>query len=189
MVDSPSALRADARRNTDQIRLAALQVFKDKGLTVSLDEVARVAGVSKGTIFNRFGGRLGLIDAVIEDIVEVELSLIIEQTRSLPRAQDRLRHYVRAIRDLLYRNPAVNDVLLQEYPHSQRALAICHAANEIYDELVAEGHAAGVLAAGFVSNDLHAVIVDTALALKHGEKPDRADYDRRTGFILAGITA
>ncbi|MBK1783738.1 TetR/AcrR family transcriptional regulator [Prauserella cavernicola] len=184
---STSELRTDARRNAAQILAAARNVFGEHGFSAPLEDVAVAAGVSKATIFNRFGGRVGLIEAVIEDVVAAESQRIIEHTRSIPDVAERIDHYLGAIRDLQYRRPAVNDVLLQEYPHSEQLLAICHAAGEIYDELVEAGHAAGVLAPEFTREDLHALIVDNALALKHGSRPPRADYDRRTGFILGGI--
>lgn len=183
---SPS-LRLDARRNVDRIRAAAVEVFRDRGLAVALEEVAAAANVSKATIFNRFGGRAGLIDAVIDDVVAGELSAIIDETRSLPEGAERLRHYVREIRDLQYRLPAVNDVLLQEFPDSEQLMALCHVAGAIHDDLVAEGRAAGVLAQGFIAEDLHALTLDNALALKHGGRPSREDYERRTAFVLGGI--
>ncbi|MGO2684509.1 MAG: TetR family transcriptional regulator, partial [Microbacterium sp.] len=49
---SPSTLRADARRNVDLIRAAAVQVFRERGLAAPLEEVAAAARVSKATIFN-----------------------------------------------------------------------------------------------------------------------------------------
>lgn len=184
---STSTLRTDARRNADRIRIAALDVFREHGLAVPLEEVAVAAGVSKATIFNRFGGRVGLIDAVVEDVVAIELRHIVEDTRSLPDVAERIAYYLGAIRDLQYRRPAVNDVLLQEFPHSEQLMAICRVAGGIHDELVEAGHAAGVLAQEFTRDDLHALIVDNALALKHGSRPLRADYDRRTTFFLGGI--
>ncbi|GGU43722.1 TetR/AcrR family transcriptional regulator [Nocardioides albus] len=186
-VRSAATLRMDARRNVDRIRVAAVEVFRDQGLAVPLEEVAAVANVSKATIFNRFGGRTGLIDAVIDDVVAAELRAIIDDTRSVPGVRERIRHYVRAIRDLQYRLPAVNDVLLQEFPDSEALMALCHVAGAIHDDLVAEGHAAGVLARGFTAGDLHALTLDNALALKHGDRPSRTDYERRTAFVLAGV--
>ena len=180
-------LRADAQRNTAQIRLAALDAFRERGLGVPLEDVAKAAGVSKATIFNRFGGRVGLIETVIEEVVSHELDRIIEQTRSVPDARDRIAYYITAIRDLQYRRPAVNDVLLQEFPHSQQLMDICRSAGEIYDELIADGQRSGVLRADFTRDDLHALIVDNALALKNGSTPQRADYDRRTNFVLHGV--
>ncbi|MBQ1079809.1 TetR/AcrR family transcriptional regulator [Nocardiopsis sp. B62] len=180
-------LRADAQRNTEQIRHAAIGAFRGRGLSVPLEEVARAAGVSKATIFNRFGGRIGLIEAVIEEVVARELRAVIDHARALDDAGERIAYYVTAIRDLQYRQPTANDVLLQEYPHSQQLMDICRVAGEIYDELVSAGHAAGVLRPEFTTDDLHALIVDTALALKHGARPPRDAYDRRTTFLLDGI--
>lgn len=182
-----STLRADARRNVDRVRAAAGEVFRAHGLSVPLEEVAAAAHVSKATIFNRFGGRVGLIDAVIEDVVAAELRSIVEDTRSITGVQERICYYVGAIRELQYRLPAVNDVLLQEFPESEPLMDLCQVAGDIHDDLVREGHAAGVLARGFTPGDFHALTLDNALALKHGERPSQADYDRRTAFVLGGI--
>lgn len=180
-------LRADARRNTEQIRRAAIEAFQGRGLAVPLEEVAKAAGVSKATIFNRFGGRVGLIEAVIEEAVANELYAVIDRTRALQGAGERISYYLTAIRDLQYRQPATNDILLQEYPHSRQLMDICRAAGAINDELVAAGHISSALRPEFTVEDLHALIVDNALALKHGGHPPREAYDRRTAFLLHGI--
>jgi AcrR family transcriptional regulator len=180
-------LRADARRNAEQIRRAAIGAFQGRGLGVPLEEVARAAGVSKATVFNRFGGRVGLIEAVIEEVVANELYAVIDRTRALDRAGERIAYYITAIRDLQYRQPTANDVLLQEYPHSEQLMDICRAAGEINGELVVAGHASAALRPEFTADDLHALIVDNALALKHGALPPRDLYDRRTAFLLDGI--
>jgi AcrR family transcriptional regulator len=184
---SSPTLRTDARRNADRIRVAAAQVFRERGLAVPLEEVAAAARVSKATIFNRFGGRVGLIDAVLDDVVAAELRSVIDEARSVADVRERIRSYVGAIRDLQYRLPAVNDVLLQEFPDSEQLMALCHVGGAFHDDLVAEGRAAGVLADGFTPGDFQALTLDNALALKHGGRPSRADYDRRTAFVLGGI--
>ncbi|MEU3272791.1 TetR/AcrR family transcriptional regulator [Saccharomonospora sp. NPDC006951] len=186
-VSSESRLRADARRNFEQIRSAAIGAFRGQGLTVPLEDVAKAAGVSKATIFNRFGGRIGLIEAVIEEVVARELFAVINHTRSLDDIGERIAYYVTAIRDLQYRQPAVNDVLLRTFPHSRQLMEICRAGSEANEELVAAATASGALRPEFTAGDLHALVVDNALALKHGERPPRADYDRRTGYLLDGI--
>lgn len=182
-----SSLRADARRNADRVRHAAAEAFRDHGLSVPLEDVAAAAHVSKATIFNRFGGRVGLIDAVIDDVVASELRGIIDDTRSIAGVLEQICHYVGAIRALQYRLPAVNDVLLQEFPESEQLMELCHVAEGIHEDLVAEGHAAGVLVPEFTPGDFHALTLVNALALKHGSRPSWADYDRRTGFLLGGI--
>ncbi len=167
-----------------------MQVFRERGLSVPLEDVAAAARVSKATIFNRFGGRVGLIDAVIDDVVAAELVSVIEESRSVEGARGRVEVYVRAIRGLQYSLPAVNDVLLQEFPDSEPLMALCHAGDAFHGELVAEGHIAGILADGVTPGDFQALAMDNALALKHARvRPSRDDYDRRTGYILGGICA
>jgi AcrR family transcriptional regulator len=184
---SSPTLRTDARRNVERIRAAAVKVFRERGLSVPLEEVAAAAHVSKATIFNRLGGRIGLIDAVLDDVVAAELRSVIDDARSVAEVRERICSYVGAIRDLQYRLPAVNDVLLQEFPDSEPLMALCHVGGAFHDDLVAEGHAAGVLVHGFTPGDFQALTLDNALALKCGGRPVRADYDRRTTFVLGGI--
>ncbi|MDT0378505.1 TetR/AcrR family transcriptional regulator [Streptomyces sp. DSM 42041] len=182
-----SPLRADARRNARQIRSAAIGAFRGQGLTVPLEEVAKAAGVSKATIFNRFGGRIGLIEAVIEEVVARELFAVIDHARALDDPGERIGYYLTALRDLQYRQPAFNDVLLQTYPHARQLMEICRAGGEANEEIVAAARASGALRPEFTAGDLHALVVDNALALKYGERPPRDDYDRRTGYLLDGI--
>ncbi|MEU5835829.1 TetR/AcrR family transcriptional regulator [Streptomyces diacarni] len=182
-----SRLRADARRNSEQIRAAAIGAFRGQGLTAPLEEVAKAAGVSKATIFNRFGGRIGLIEAVIEEIVASELFAVIDRARSLDDDGERIAYYLTAIRDLQYRRPAFNDVLLQTYPHSRQLMEICRVGSEANEEFIAAARASGALRPEFTADDLHALVVDSALALKYGNRPARDDYDRRTTYLLDGI--
>ncbi|WP_280419051.1 TetR/AcrR family transcriptional regulator [Nocardia carnea] len=186
-VPPESRLRADARRNSEQIRSAAIGAFRGQGLTVPLEEVAKAAGVSKATIFNRFGGRIGLIEAVIEEVVASELFAVIDHTRTIDDIGERIAYYLTALRDLQYRQPAFNDVLLQTYPHSEQLMEICRAGSEANEELIAAARPSGALRPEFTADDLHALVVDTALALKYGTRPPRDDYDRRTRYLLDGI--
>lgn len=185
--NSGTTLRMDARRNIERIRVAAIDVFRVEGLSAPLEHVADAAEVSKATIFNRFGGRIGLIDAVIEEVVASQLKGIIDDARSVCGIGDRIRYYVGAIRDLQYRLPAVNDVLLQAFPDSEPLMELCRVGGGFHEELVEAGQAAGALAQGVIPNDFQAMTVDNSLALKFGFRPSRADYDRRTGFVLDGI--
>ena len=55
----PRRLRADARRNHEQLLAAAREVFVGAGPALPLDEVARRAGVGIATLYRRFGDRQG----------------------------------------------------------------------------------------------------------------------------------
>jgi AcrR family transcriptional regulator len=60
-------LRADAERNRGRILTAAADVFAERGLGASLDEVAAAAGVGVGTVYRRFADKDALIDALFEE--------------------------------------------------------------------------------------------------------------------------
>ncbi|MEV1009407.1 TetR/AcrR family transcriptional regulator [Streptomyces sp. NPDC049881] len=60
--------RADAARNRGAVLRAAEQLLAEGGGDhVSLDRVAALAGVGKGTVFRRFGSRAGLLQALLEE--------------------------------------------------------------------------------------------------------------------------
>jgi AcrR family transcriptional regulator len=60
--------RADAARNREKVIAAARRLFAERGVAnVTIDQVARAAGVGKGTVFHRFGDRAGLVMALVDD--------------------------------------------------------------------------------------------------------------------------
>ena len=62
-------LRADARRNRDQLLQAAREVFVEHGPDAPLEEVARRAGVGIATLYRRFPDRQALQRAVALDVL------------------------------------------------------------------------------------------------------------------------
>lgn len=63
-------LRVDARRNRERVLRAAQQMFAADGLGVSLDEIARRAGVGPGTVHRHFPAKEALYLAVAVDQLE-----------------------------------------------------------------------------------------------------------------------
>ncbi|WP_314677533.1 helix-turn-helix domain-containing protein [uncultured Rhodococcus sp.] len=59
-------LRADAARNKRLIMDAARELYAEEGIDVTLDDVARRAGVGVGTVYRRFANKEQLIDGVFE---------------------------------------------------------------------------------------------------------------------------
>ena len=56
-----TALRADARRNQEQVLQAARDLFVERGIDCPLEEIARQAQVGIGTLYRRFGDRDALV--------------------------------------------------------------------------------------------------------------------------------
>ena len=75
-------LRRDAERNRQRILKAASEVFTERGLDVSLDEVARHAGVGVGTVYRRFRTKEELVEALFVNRIEEVAALAEEATRA-----------------------------------------------------------------------------------------------------------
>jgi AcrR family transcriptional regulator len=63
-VPAVATLRADARRNRDQLVDAAGELFAERGPDVPMEEIARRAGLGVGTLYRRFPDREALVRAV-----------------------------------------------------------------------------------------------------------------------------
>ncbi|WP_230007638.1 TetR/AcrR family transcriptional regulator, partial [Microbacterium sp. Bi128] len=103
-------MRADALRNIERIRTAAAAAFAEHGLDAPLDDIARRAGVSAGTIYHRFGSREGLIDAVVADIAAEKLAGAITAIVGDTPWQ-RFASYVMALGEAQATDPTFNEVM------------------------------------------------------------------------------
>ena len=60
--------RSDAARNRQRIMEAATMLVGERGIdNVSMDDIARAAGVGTGTLYRRFGDRAGLALALLDE--------------------------------------------------------------------------------------------------------------------------
>jgi AcrR family transcriptional regulator len=68
MATEPRAERRDKVRNRARVLDAAAELFGARGVeTVTIDEVAALAGVGVGTIYRGFGDKGGLVAAILDD--------------------------------------------------------------------------------------------------------------------------
>ncbi|MEU1665990.1 helix-turn-helix domain-containing protein [Streptomyces sparsogenes] len=92
-------LRADALRNRERIVAAAREVLVENGADVSLDEIARRAGVGNATLYRHFADRRELVHhvtvSVMERIAEQAEAALAEE----PDAFSALRRFVHAAAD------------------------------------------------------------------------------------------
>src|ERR1700751_6333794 len=94
-MSSPSAklMRADAQRNHDAVLAAAKAVFAQAGTDAPMEDVARAAGVGKGTLYRRFPTREHLFAAILQDRVD-ELDVSARRALDAPDAWRALREWV-----------------------------------------------------------------------------------------------
>ncbi|MCM3173652.1 TetR/AcrR family transcriptional regulator [Paenibacillus sp. MER 99-2] len=105
------ALRADAQKNRDKLLHVAHTIFATEGIAVSMDEIARRAGVGVGTVYRHFPTKEDLFGAVI---YRHKMRLMEEADRLLHHDNpgDAFFQYFTKIIDEGIANKAITDALV-----------------------------------------------------------------------------
>ena len=180
-----SPLRRDARRNVERITAAAVEAFAERGLDCPLEEIARRAGVSPGTVYNRFGGREALIDTVVPELAAVKLEGAVESARRGRDSWERFRRYVEAVSELMASDPALSDVVTRRHDDSPRLRAVCAESFGHAHALLQDAQRAGSLRADFRPEDLSLLFDSVAALARSSPSTGR----RRLVFLLDGLRA
>jgi AcrR family transcriptional regulator len=159
------SLRADARRNLDQILLAARDMIAEHGPDVPLDDIARRAGVGSATLYRRFPDRGALHRAVATEA----LSATVEAAqRAAATESDAFEALARYLRDALeLRVSAALPMLLGvvDLQHDPEIGPLREEARKAVEHLIEQAHAAGTLPRDVVFVDIATMLVRIARPL------------------------
>src|SRR3954447_14682128 len=103
-------LRADAARNRTRVLDAARTAFAEQGLDVGVEEIARRAGVGKGTLYRRFPTKEALVRAIFDDILE-EVEAISLETDGEPDTGAAFARYLSSAARMQASNQGFYDVV------------------------------------------------------------------------------
>jgi AcrR family transcriptional regulator len=148
---SDRPLRSDAQRNRLRILQAAREVFADRGLDASLDQIAVHAGVGVGTVYRRFPDKDALIDALFEERIG-EVAAAGEHALSASDPWEGLVGFIHQSNALLARDRGLKQALLSR--GAQKTKCAREKILPIATELVARAQQAGSLRADFDPLDL-----------------------------------
>lgn len=189
--DPGTPLRADARRNRDQILAAAREVFATQGPDVPMEEIARTAGVGIGTLYRRFPDR----DALIRAVARASLAQVLDDTRAAaaeaPTAWDALvrlvnrSHQLQASLHLSLSSPRAREVLHGD-PEIEESRARLLAE---FARIVEAAKAEGTMRPDVEAGD---VVVLTVMVLHRPPAtldPAALAFDRAVAIVLDGLRA
>jgi AcrR family transcriptional regulator len=92
-------LRRDAQRNRGKIVAAAQELFPQRGIDISLDDIARQAGVGVATAYRHFPQKDQLIDAVFADRMARTVALA-KEAAGYTRAWDGLVMWLESVTEM-----------------------------------------------------------------------------------------
>ena len=105
------SLRADAQRNYTSLLNAARGAVTERGADISLEEVARSAGVAIGTLYNHFPTRQDLLEAVFLEETDA-LRRYAEALASDPNPFDALIRWLRLQMDFAARGRSMGAAVM-----------------------------------------------------------------------------
>lgn len=181
-------LRADARRNREKILAAAAEVFAERGLDVPLDEIARRATVSIGTLYNRFPSREALVDAVFSERLKAYV-----QAGELALADDdpwrAFAGFLARICELQAADRGLNDVMSRQLPNTPGIDELASCGHQQAFELIERAQRAGVLRDDFAPEDLPFIVWANAQIIEATRVISPNAWRRHLHFLLDGLRA
>ncbi|MCC5577360.1 TetR family transcriptional regulator [Microtetraspora sp. AC03309] len=182
-------MRADAQRNAERLRVAAAELFRERGLQVPLKEIARHAGVSHGTLYNLFGSREALINAVVADLAVGRLDEVAEEALARENAWDGFAFYVEKVCELQATDPAISDVVTGRYPDAERLMDVCGRIQAAAARLIARAQQAGTLRPDYTGEDLLFIFGTNALLARAAASTAPDIWRRAVALTLDGLRA
>ena len=187
--DTPTAptLRRDAQRNLERLEAAAIEVFYERGLGSPLEEIANRAGVSIGTLYNRFGSREQVIDAVVPTVVAAKLDAVATDALAGGTPWERFARYLDGLFALQASDPILSDVLERAHElNVERLIQLCAATLTTAGQLIQAAQADGTLRPDFTVEDLAAELIANAGVIKSQATSEEA-WRRHLALLLAGL--
>jgi AcrR family transcriptional regulator len=156
--DLPRLLRSDAVENRERVLRAARVLFAEKGLAVTMRDIARQAGVGPATVYRRFPTKESVVMAAFDD----ELRLcrgIVEEGGANPDPWAGFAHVVLGVAELNARNHAFVEAFTTHFPAAVDFVA--HRADLLRSlrALTRRAQDAGELRPDFVLDDLILVLI------------------------------
>jgi AcrR family transcriptional regulator len=179
--------RADARRNYELLIAAAAEAFAQRGADdVSLEEIARRAGVGIGTLYRHFPARQSLLEAVYKDQVD-GLEVLAGKLLARESPGEALAEWLQAFAAFGRTKRSLSAALMATLGKDSELLSACSKVlRGCTEALLSRAQEAGVVRRDVQSADLlrltHALIMAA-------EAPggDPAQSDRMISLLMGGL--
>jgi AcrR family transcriptional regulator len=181
----PRPLRADAQRNRDRLLDAAVRAFSAEGPDVTLDAIAKDAGVGIGTLYRHFPSREALIEAAYRNELDRLCDAAAELLRTMP-PDEATRTWMDRFVDYMGTKRGMADALRalivsggNPYAHSRDRLTAA------ITSLLRAGAAAGTVRPDVEPDDV--LVSLSGVSLAAGEPAQRDQARRLLDLLMDGL--
>jgi AcrR family transcriptional regulator len=182
-IDRP--MRADALRNREQLLAAAVAAFSQEGPEVTLESIAKDAGVGIGTLYRHFPSREALVDAAYRS----ELARLCDSVPELLEAMSAdkaMRTWMDLFLEYMTTKRGMSDALRMVIASGGNPFAESRSRLlTAFSALMQAGAADGTLRADLDPADLLASMSGVSLAV--GDPGQRAQAGRLLDLLMDGL--
>jgi len=180
-----TVLRADAQRNLGRILAAASEAYAELGPDVTIDEIARRAGVGHGTVFRRFPTKDALRAAVIRSRLE-EMVACARELLEQPDAGAALEGFVWTAADTCRRDRA----LFEGMERCGYIADVAEAKQELHEtvgKLIRRAQREGAVRRGLDARDVASLVGGAIQASAYAEREEA--WRKYVQVVLDGLRA
>ena len=179
-------LRADAERNRQRILAAAAELFTERGLEPSLDDVARHAGVGVGTVYRRFPDKASLADALFDERIDALVALA-EQAQAEPDAWTALVSFLERSAEMLVSNRGLRQILMFAAEGHDRGICARDRMRPAIESLIKRAQADGQVRADLGPTDVPMIEFMIAAAAEYAWQVRPTVWRRYLALILDAL--
>jgi AcrR family transcriptional regulator len=182
----PRPLRRDAQRNRERILAAAKELFADRGIGTSFDDVAAAADVGVGTVYRHYPSKDALLDELFEETI-AELADYTEAALSNPDPWAAFSGFLELLAEGLAANRALEAIALHPHRGQERVTNASKRLAAPVREIVDRAKAAGALPPDFQPEDIRMIQTMLAAVIRETQTdaPDR--WRRYLAIVLRGL--
>lgn len=184
----PRPLRRDAQRNRDLLVAAARRVFAARGLEVPLEDVAKEAGVSIGTLYNRFPTRGTLVEAALADKVAAMVAQA-EAAATMADPWEGFAWFLARCCETQAADRGYNELCARVLPDTPEVDRLKARGHELVLTIVDRAQQAGQLRADFHEGDFAFVLWSTTTIIDATATTAPEAWRRHLAFLLDGLRA
>jgi len=179
-------LRRDAERNRQRVLAAAAQVFTERGIDATLDEVARAAGVGIGTVYRRFPDKEALIAALFRERID-NLVTVAEDALAAPDPWQGLVSYLEYAAAAMADDTGLRQLMMfGTYDRDQ----VCYARDRmrpVITKLVERAQASGDLRGDFEATDVKMIAFMLASLAEYAAAVTPDVWRRYLAMLVDGL--
>jgi AcrR family transcriptional regulator len=179
-------LRRDAERNRQRILHAAAEVFTQRGLDATLDDVARQAGVGVGTVYRRFPDKESLVAELFQDRIDT-LVAVAEAAGAAPDPWQALVSFLEYAAASMAGDLGLRQLMMFATYGKDRVAYAREQMRPVITKLVERAQAAGALRPDFAATDVPLIALMLSSAAEYAGPVNHEVWRRYLALLIDGM--